>query len=321
MSAGRPTEDVSIQERGDSPVVPSVDELFGIPPDEALRLFSAGMEALIRGTGGIILRTIDGDRTAPLTGMVLAQTGNTVPTRARKSRLEPVAAGILDSPPFPRGNTEQRPSTYRSALDSMPAPPTEPVDGVVLRNRRQPEPTSNQLPLTQLSIALPANAAGLDPQQRAYIMRKLSARAPHISLTDYLARINRYCPMTTGVYLAASLYVHRVASAVVVTPRSAHRLVLAALSVACKGLEDGDGLPAQRLLAQVGGVGMEEMGRLEVYFCFLVEFQLFTRGPEMWQHYEWLKEQDGWARAVERVDNTEALEGRDNTSRDIPVTS
>jgi hypothetical protein len=188
----------------------------------------------------------------------------------------------------------------------MPAPAVEPIDGVVLRNRNPAQPTTNYSEqkqrerqkgrVSEMHILLHASSPHLDSQQYALIIRKLSARAPRLSITDYLARIHRYCPMTTGVYLAASLYIHRQASAaavVVVTSRSAHRLALAALSVARKALEDGSGTPAQELLARVGGVGIGELGRMELYFCFLAGFRLSVRGPEMWEHYEWLREGTG----------------------------
>ena len=57
-----------------------------------------------------------------------------------------------------------------------------------------------------------------------------------------------------------------------VTPRNVHRLVLAGLRVAMKALEDFR-WPHKRF-SRVGGVSEIELGRLEIAFCFLMNFEL-----------------------------------------------
>ena len=94
-------------------------------------------------------------------------------------------------------------------------------------------------------------------------------------------RMHRYCPMSTAVYLAASLYIHRLAvvqKLVPVAPRNVHRLVLAGLRVTMKALEDLS-YPHSRF-AKVGGVTEPELGKLEVSFCFVMNFD-FRVTPEM----------------------------------------
>lgn len=81
--------------------------------------------------------------------------------------------------------------------------------------------------------------------------------------------------MSTGVYIAAGRYVHRLAlldRSVPVTSRTVHRLLLAALRVAMKALEDLS-YPHKRF-AGVGGVGERELAKLEVSLCYLMEFGL-----------------------------------------------
>lgn len=88
-------------------------------------------------------------------------------------------------------------------------------------------------------------------------------------------RLHRYCPMSTAVYLATSLYINRLAvieRTIPVTPRNVHRLLLAGLRVAMKALEDLS-YPHRRF-AKVGGVSEVELGRLEITFCFLIDFEL-----------------------------------------------
>ncbi|CAI7672992.1 unnamed protein product [Penicillium pancosmium] len=112
--------------------------------------------------------------------------------------------------------------------------------------------------------------------QMAILSRKfLSKKIPPISLQDYLLRLHRYCPMSTAVFLATSVYITRmtlVEKMFRVTPKNMHRLVLAGLLVAIKALEDL-GYPHTRI-AKVGGVSDVELSKLEISFCFLADFDL-----------------------------------------------
>ncbi|KAL3473631.1 cyclin-domain-containing protein [Aspergillus californicus] len=112
-------------------------------------------------------------------------------------------------------------------------------------------------------------------QQSVLSKRFLSKREPPIALKDYLLRLHRYCPMSTGVYLAASLYINRMANidrAILVNRKNIHRLVLAGLRVAMKTLEDLS--YSHSRVAKVGGVTNRELTKLEISFCFLADFEL-----------------------------------------------
>ena len=120
-----------------------------------------------------------------------------------------------------------------------------------------------------------AHAKPVYIQQGAIARKFYSKRPPPISTEAYLMRMHRYCPMSTAVYLATSLYIHRLAvieKIISVTPRNVHRLLLAGLRVAMKALEDLS-YPHSRF-AKVGGVSEVELGRLEITFCFLTNFEL-----------------------------------------------
>lgn len=112
-------------------------------------------------------------------------------------------------------------------------------------------------------------------QHHVLAKRFYSKKAPPISLEQYLQRLHKYCPMSTAVYLAASIYITRMVDierTLAVTPRNVHRLVLAGLRVAMKALEDLS-YPHSRF-ARVGGVTERELTRLEITFCFLTDFGL-----------------------------------------------
>lgn len=138
-----------------------------------------------------------------------------------------------------------------------------------------------QMPAVSIAELHCANDASADShsagviQHNVLVKRFYSKKAPPISLEDYLLRLHKYCPMSTAVYLAASLYITRMVimeKALFVTPRNVHRLVLAALRVAMKALEDLS-YPHARF-ARVGGVAERELTRLEITFCFLTDFDL-----------------------------------------------
>ncbi|KKK21625.1 hypothetical protein ARAM_007377 [Aspergillus rambellii] len=112
-------------------------------------------------------------------------------------------------------------------------------------------------------------------QQSVLTKRFLSKREPPIPIKEYLLRLHRYCPMSTAVYLAASLYLTRMAGIdgiISVNRKNMHRLVLASLRVAMKTLEDLS--YSHSRVAKVGGVTERELSRLEISFCFLADFEL-----------------------------------------------
>jgi hypothetical protein len=112
--------------------------------------------------------------------------------------------------------------------------------------------------------------------QMAILAKKfLSKKVPPIPLNEYLLRLHRYCPMSTAVYLAASVYISKmtlVENVLSVLPKNMHRLVLAGVWVASKALEDLS-YPHSRV-AKVGGVSEQELSKLEISFCFLADFEL-----------------------------------------------
>lgn len=112
--------------------------------------------------------------------------------------------------------------------------------------------------------------------QMAILSKKfLSKKVPPISLEEYLLRLHKYCPMSTAVYLAASVYITKmtlVENVLRVLPKNMHRLVLAGVWVASKALEDLS--YSHSRVAKVGGVTEQELSKLEISFCFLADFEL-----------------------------------------------
>lgn len=186
--------------------------------------------------------------------------------------------------------------TANLSVPGLPTPaPPQAIDGVHLRPTPSPEPSSFVPPPPPSStpepyVVIGANSQPLNMQHNAITRKFYSKKPPPIGISDYLLRIHRFCPMSTAVYLATSLYIHRLAveeRAVAVTKRNAHRLLLAGLRVAMKALEDLSYPHAK--VAKVGGVSEVELARLEISFCFLCGFELVVGAGLLQDHWTNMK--------------------------------
>lgn len=129
-----------------------------------------------------------------------------------------------------------------------------------------------------------ADAEPVRVQQEAIARKFFSKTAPPIPLEEYLMRLQRFCPMSTAVYLAAGVYIYKLGvedKLVPITSRTVHRLVLASLRVAMKALEDLR-YPQDRF-AGVGGVRQHELQMLEISICYLTNFELQVDTDKLYQ--------------------------------------
>lgn len=147
------------------------------------------------------------------------------------------------------------------------------------------------------------DATTSEDKTTALIARRFnsSARAPPpIHPWDYLLRLHHYCPMSQSVYLSASLYLTRLCAPpqlvgsshdkgtvspgppVTLTPLNVHRLLLAALRIACKVIEDINF--KQQRYASIAGVSTLDLYRLEIALLFLLDFDVFTDMGDLCAH-------------------------------------
>lgn len=122
-------------------------------------------------------------------------------------------------------------------------------------------------------------------QELQALSRKFFCRVPPpVTLEQYMARLQRYCPMSTAVWLAAGTYIFRLSvedAAIPCTSRTVHRLVLGTLRVAMKALEDLR-FPTERF-AGVGGVRDTELHHLEIAICYLMDFDLQVSNESLYR--------------------------------------
>lgn len=221
-------------------------DIFTMTPISALKLLCAGIEALVRITGDV-------PPTPPLSH----------PTTPNMRGMQAEKENIVRS----HSNTSLKLLSERQRTPSRSsATSNEDIDGVCLKKMAIGSP---EIAPTEPYIVIGANAEPLNMQHSAITRKFYSKAIPPISLEDYLMRIQQFCPLSTAVYLATSIYIHRLAveeRAIPVTRRNSHRLILAGVRVAMKALEDLT-YPHRRF-AKVGGVGEAELARLEISFCF-----------------------------------------------------
>lgn len=300
-----------------APATPDEHDLFTLPAIDALKLLSASIELLVRMTGDVPPTPPPRTPTNPQMSDMQAEKENIVRSYSEKSlarmRLQAerkVCDAAVDrgQQHAPRGLNElQAYSASMSAQLRVQArhqqrregsSPAQEIDGVRLRQRSQSaSPPGAPDPPPYMVVG--ADSQPLNLQHGAITRKFYSKKEPPISIGQYLLRLHQFCPMSTAVYLATSLYIHRLAveeRAIPVTRRNAHRLVLAGLRVAMKALEDLSYPHAK--VAKVGGVSEAELARLEISFCFLAGFELVVGEEPLRRHWEALR--DGKAQRMLR---------------------
>ena len=248
----------------DSGTVPNADDIdiFTLSPVAALRMLCSTVETLVRITGDIL-------PSPPI-------------NQSRTPNLEKIYAQKQDNACQFKEN---------SRLQKWGAKNTWDIDGVPAKAK-----TPIGSPEAGLSEPLHIIGSKMEPLniQHGAITRKFySKKPPPISVEEYLMRLHRYCPSSTAVYLATSLYIFKLATVekiMPVTSRNVHRLVLAGLRVAVKALEDFS-YPHRRF-AKVGGVSEIELGKLEVSFCFVTNFELSVDKESLLEHAKSIRNQD-----------------------------
>lgn len=242
-----PSNDAGIVPPIKSPTLQALDHLtvdnidiFTLDPVAALKLLCRGTQALCDMTGDV------------------------PPTPMLQGRSPAASTCPAPEPPMYKSPTPQGFSSRNS---------NDHIDGVPFQ--RTPIGSPEAHPHESIAIVHGSTAQPAVVQYAALVRKFYSKRPPPISLEDYLGRMHKYCPMSTAVYLATSHYITHLAireRICPVTPRNVHRLVLAGLRIAMKALEDLS-WPHGRF-AKVGGISEAELARLEIGFCFLMDFGL-----------------------------------------------
>lgn len=284
------------------------DDLFNIKPETVLELLSESIEALVRMTGDIPPTPPPSSPTVPHMRGMQAEKENIVRSHSEKNLALLAANAAASARGTPRGligsklrASPQKGGQLASVVMPDGGPEAQFIDGVHLRKEVGPA-TPDTLPSTgskatgaqarEPYIIHGANAQPLNTQHAAMSRKFYSKKPPPISITAYLARIHKFCPMSSAVYLSTALYIQRMAvtdRTIAVTDRNVHRLLLSGLRVANKALEDREWCWALSRMAKVGGVSETELTRYEIGFCFLTNFELVPSPEELKEQCHMLK--------------------------------
>lgn len=292
------------------------NDISQLPPAEALRLLSITLESLVKITGDI--PPTPPPRTPTDPSMKDLQAEKDIIAMATSTAVTPPASLPTPSPSLAAsspavtphsdreenqggsgdGNVEPTPvsggksdlQAYRASVAAqIKSAQQQIIDGVRLRNEPITPPETNAD--APVIVVVGAGSQPVNTQHGAITRKFYSKVEPPITITQYLSRLHQFCPMSTAVYLATSLYIHRLAveqRAIPITRRNVHRLVLAGLRVATKALEDLAYPHAK--VARVGGVSEAELARLEISFCFLAGFELVIGHEGLTKHWESLRD-------------------------------
>lgn len=248
-----------VKDPGALPNAADID-IFTLTPEAAMKMLCSSVETLVRITGDVPPTPVSLPST-PIPRLMLAEKGNS--THGNGDNERPRSRQAMKNPE----DIDSVPPKAKTPIGSPEAGPSEPLH------------------------VIGANTEPLHIQHGAISRKFYSKRPPPISLEEYLTRLHRYCPMSTAVYLATSLYIYRLAvteKIIAVTARNVHRLLLAGLRVAMKALEDLS-YPHHRF-SKVGGVSEHELGRLEISFCFVTNFELKVDAAMLLKHAQTIRD-------------------------------
>lgn len=191
-------------------------------------------------------------------------------------KLSEATGDIPPTPPVSRPSTPRKMEAYQGHMRRISSSRrlAQGAEGLP----SLPKMTSPEAqPHEPITVERGADAEELAIQQAAIARRFFSKTAPPFSVTDYLLRLHKFCPHSSGVYLTAVTYIHQlcISDAIVpITNRTVHRLVLAAIRIAAKAVEDNKW--SQERMAKLGGISNMQFMNLEVALCYLLNFNLYV---------------------------------------------
>ena len=160
--------------------------------------------------------------------------------------------------------------------------------------------------------------------QHFSICKKLTcARTPPgISVLDYLHRLAKHATLTPPLLLSMVYYLDRLCALYpdfTVTSLTIHRFLIAAATVAAKGLSDS--FWNNSTYARVGGIKIAELGLLELDFLYRVDWKIVPNPEVLVDYYKGLIERtEGFEMAsevsVSEEDDVDDVEDEDDDITD-----
>lgn len=156
---------------------------------------------------------------------------------------------------------------------------------VAVVDREALPPLSTELPpcgeevVLGLAVAL-ERMASLAPQPEAMTSFHC-VRAPRVSIRDYLGRIKKFFGCSLECYVLGLLYIDRIVKRhphIAVSQLSSHRMLICSMTLAAKFQDDC--FYTNTFYAQVGGLQVQELNRLEARMAQLLDYRLYVSTEE-----------------------------------------
>ena len=108
-----------------------------------------------------------------------------------------------------------------------------------------------------------------------------AVKIPRISLSQYLDRVLKYCPLSRAALIVSMVYLCRLSTKCgeqFINPHTVHRQLMTSIVVASKFCDDF--FETNSFYARVGGISLEEMNSLELEFLARMNFDLVISDTE-----------------------------------------
>jgi hypothetical protein len=126
--------------------------------------------------------------------------------------------------------------------------------------------------------------------------RFVGTLVPDLSLQEYVYRVSRYCGCSSSCWVAALIYTDRVLAFTKSSPQPAlldhlsmHRHIITGLVCAIKYHDDR--VHTNAFYANVGGVQVQELNKLELAYCTILNWNFHIAGPTFDIYFEQLLQQ------------------------------
>ena len=202
--------------------------------------------------------------------------------KPRKSLKTPVIKSFIDQVLY--NNPKRLQTSHKRDFEQPQKQPQEENEQQVIRSVNQNVSCEDQKAVVR---AIARYLTSLVDYSTTGLKDFEGQQVPSISLHEYVDRLIRYVdawagekpsPVSTGVSCALMGVEYMDRINVPVSEKSVHRLYLCSVLVAVKFTEDF--VISNRFWAKVGGIDLEEMNKLELGFCSLIDWKLGITSKE-----------------------------------------
>ena len=123
-----------------------------------------------------------------------------------------------------------------------------------------------------------------------------SSSIPNISIYDYLIRIQRYSIMEKNTLILSLIFIDRLCeyNNIILTYNNVHRILFVSIVIAIKYNEDK--FYDNKYYAQIGGISLNELNKLENLFLEMCQFKLYVSSDVFEKYSKYLN-------SFEKIDN------------------